>query len=384
MFAKLTSAAITLISSVLFANFLPTDIYGNYRYVLSMFALLAIPTLRGIDIAVINAVAQGADSTYHDGLKTKLRYGTLSAIGSAILGGYYLINGNVNLGTVFLVAAPLLPIFEAFHLYIALLNGNKEYRKISTAETWSRLFSALCIISTALLTFNIILIIFAYLFSNVASRTFFTWKYTRLHKFSEKSDTSSIRYGKHISLTRALLTVSMHIDKVLVFHHFGAAQLAGYYLALLPYKQVRNLLGSLNNVAQPKFARLEMSFLQDKLLTKIMLLYTILIPITLVSYIVTPYLFKLLFNQYTNYAWYAQLFTLLILLYPPSLLQTAITAQNKKVELYLTTITPALVRVALLLVLLPIYGFAGLLWAIFLSHSFMALTYIFVFIRSRP
>src|SRR3989344_4033868 len=45
--------------SVAFANLLEPDVYGTYRYILTIFNFLAIPTLTGINVALREQLLKG-------------------------------------------------------------------------------------------------------------------------------------------------------------------------------------------------------------------------------------------------------------------------------------------------------------------------------------
>jgi len=50
--------------SIAFARFLPKEIYGQYRYILSVVAILAIFTLPGLKTAITQAVARGFEGSF--------------------------------------------------------------------------------------------------------------------------------------------------------------------------------------------------------------------------------------------------------------------------------------------------------------------------------
>jgi O-antigen/teichoic acid export membrane protein len=74
------SLCITLLLSVLFANLISPESYGIYKYILSIAALLALPTLSGMDSAITRTVAQGFDGTIYEALKQKMLYGSFTFI----------------------------------------------------------------------------------------------------------------------------------------------------------------------------------------------------------------------------------------------------------------------------------------------------------------
>src|SRR3989338_7381802 len=77
-----------------FARLLPKEIYGTYSYILAWISVLGVFALTGMDMAVIQSVSRGFESSLVLGLKKKIRYGTLGTLAALIIGGYYLYNGN--------------------------------------------------------------------------------------------------------------------------------------------------------------------------------------------------------------------------------------------------------------------------------------------------
>src|SRR3990167_3737338 len=86
---QLISTASSFLLVLAFANLLPKETYGIYQYALSITAILAIPTLSGIDTAVTRAVSLGYEGSLKKGLKTKIRWGIIGSMASLGLAGYY-------------------------------------------------------------------------------------------------------------------------------------------------------------------------------------------------------------------------------------------------------------------------------------------------------
>ena len=60
MFGQGMNAILSLGLLVAFANFLPKETYGTYRYILSIAGMLSIFTLTGMNSAVSRSVARGS------------------------------------------------------------------------------------------------------------------------------------------------------------------------------------------------------------------------------------------------------------------------------------------------------------------------------------
>jgi len=86
---QIVSTIASFLSAIAFANLLPRETYGQYKYILSITSILAIPTLAGINTAVIRAIARGYEGSFIPALKTKIKWGLLGGITSIGLAGYY-------------------------------------------------------------------------------------------------------------------------------------------------------------------------------------------------------------------------------------------------------------------------------------------------------
>ena len=112
------SAIAALLLSIAFANLLPRETYGTYRYVLSIFALLSISTLQGMSTAITRAVARGYEGSFKTALGTKLRWGVAGAAASLATSLYYYLQGNNTLAISFLIATVFVPIMSSFKIVL--------------------------------------------------------------------------------------------------------------------------------------------------------------------------------------------------------------------------------------------------------------------------
>jgi O-antigen/teichoic acid export membrane protein len=153
--AKVLSTLASLISSVAFANLLPEETYGVFRYVLSIAMILAIPTLHGIETALARSVAKGCEADFEKALQTRLRFGSLGALASAAVALYYWFAGDNTLALSFLIVTVFVPFMDSFHLYAALLNGQKKFQALARDEVATRMTVALLLALVVFFTDNI-------------------------------------------------------------------------------------------------------------------------------------------------------------------------------------------------------------------------------------
>src|SRR3989344_3617190 len=128
---QIFSSGLAFLLSIFFANYVSKDIYGQYKFVLSITGILGALSLTGMGTIVIQAVARGAEGILKDAVKTTLRWGfiiLLFGLGGSV---YYFLNGNNVLGFSMLIAALALPITNSFGLYGGYFSGKKNF-KMST------------------------------------------------------------------------------------------------------------------------------------------------------------------------------------------------------------------------------------------------------------
>ncbi len=371
----------SLATSVAFANWLPEETYGIFRYVLSALPILAIPTLTGMDMAISRAVAQGKESAVYHALSLKVRWGLWGTVGALGLSAYYHFNGNVQLATLFLISAAFIPLMEPFNLFVAFLSGRKDFKKRAYLGAIPRLVPAFVLVGIVFFTTDITILILGYFISYTLSRLFALY-YTLRHvpRHSER-DPAVLGLGKHLSLMGILGTLSTSLDSILIFHFGGAAVLAGYYLAIVPEAQISSALANINILALPKLSTQDAAQLKKDLPHKIAKAYYLIVPIILGYVIVSPIFFSLFYPKYIAYVILSDVFMLRLLVLPLGLFSTAFTALGEKRKLYISSFTYALVRILLLLILVPLYGIWGAAIGILVATILTGFIKIYLFFR---
>jgi O-antigen/teichoic acid export membrane protein len=367
---NIISTAASFLLAIAFARLLPKEIYGQYRYVLSVVGLIAIASLQGINNAIIRGVAKGFEGVLKKGFKTKLKWsllGSLASIGVAI---YFWVQGNIELTISFLIVAVFLPLFKSGEVYQSYLDGKKLFGKRVTYTTIIRVLSAAALILALFLTKNLIILILVYFLSYSILRLFFFSWIIRKMKPNKTDDPPTISYGKHLSFMGIIGLIAMQLDKVLLFHLVGPVQLAVYSFATLPIEYLKGPLQHIQELALPKLSIRSKTEIK-KSLPKKLLKASFLIGIMIIIYIViAPYIYKIFFPQYVDSVFYSRLFSLTLLFFPMAMIRTSFQAQMMIKELYRINIISPLIQIILLLILTPLYGVLGAVAAILLSHVF--------------
>jgi O-antigen/teichoic acid export membrane protein len=347
--------------TIAFANLLDPEVYGTFKYIIAFIPVLSIPTLNGINTAIVKAVAQGYSGTIKPALKTKIRWGILGAVAGLAVATYYFYQGNNTLGISFLLMSAFLPFFETLNIWTNYLNGIKDFKRLGKYTPTADILRVLIMLVTIYFTQNLFIILFVHYASNVLIRFIFLKITLKKHPpKKDKEDPTAINLGKHLSLMGVIGIIGNRLDSILIFHFLGPIQLAVYTFALKPVRVIQKPLQSLTKLTFPKVSeKKDNTEFKKTLPRKLLKFFLILIPIVLVYILIAPKFYQLLFPQYTDAIIYSQIFALSLLLFPKRLLGQFLTAQNEKKKLYIINIITNSTKIILLLILLPIYGLWG-------------------------
>jgi len=351
--------------AVAFANIIPKETYGTYKYILSMGTIFAIFTLPGIETAIIQHIAKKGNGSLLPIVKTRLRWGILGGIASLILAGYYFINHNITLTISFLITAPLLPLVESIGIYRQFLQGKKMFKTYSIYVIIVQTFTSLGLIAVLFLTKNLYLIVLAYFILYIISHYIFLKK--TIKKFSlcqEEENKQIISHGKHFTLMDIISRVAKYFDKIVLWHFLGAIPLAIYSFAVVPPTKISSVFSTINRIALPKFSNRSLKELSLNIWNKILRMFIFLIPITIIYILIAPYIFRIFFPGYLESIKYSQIFSITILLIPLNLVSTIFTSQIKKKELYILNLTSPTFKIVLLLILVSSFGIMGAIYSI--------------------
>ena len=364
-----------LLLSVAFANLIPKDVFGTYKFVLALVGVAGAFTLTGLMQALTRAVARGNDGALSHGFRTQVIW-SIPVVLILLAGSfYYYINDNNILSTSLLIAALAAPLRTSTHLYASLLDGKKLFKQSTFFNAIRTVTSAAAIIATLFVTDNVVIVIAVYFLSTIIPNSLI-FLYVK-KKYAPKKEVTAapmVSYGKHLSLMNILGKVSSHADKILIFHFLGAVELAIYAFAVAVPNQVKNFNKILSTLALPKFSEQELSNIKRFLPRKLFLAFGLGLVLTIGYVLVAPFIYTLLFPQYLDAILYSQVFALSLLFMPNPIMKQLLVAQRKQKALYIVqTLVPS-IRIALLATLLPLYGLWGGIAALLITRVINSIT----------
>jgi O-antigen/teichoic acid export membrane protein len=371
---QLFSTAAAFVTAIAFANLISQDIYGQYKFVLSVAGILTIFSLQGLSSAMVRAVSQGARDVLVSGVLTHLKWSVGMAIAAAATALYYFLNENQVLGWSLVIVALLHPLLSAVKLYDSYLEGKKDFARQTYYKIAQAIIAAAIIVAVLFYTGNPIAIVLAYYGSAtvLALIGFFLVK----RRYAEHANLSLkpeiLSFSKHLSLMDIFGKVAEHLDKVLIFHFVGAAPLAVYSIATAPIAQINGLGKILNTLALPKLSQRPLAEIKASIHRKALLILLTAGAIVAAYIIAAPFLFELLFPQYLDSIALSQWSALTLLALPLMIYQQTFMAHARKRELYIQKTSSPVIKIALLAVLTPLYGVAGVIAAVLIAKAALA------------
>lgn len=314
MSGQILSSASTFLLAIAFANLLPKETYGVYKYILSVFGILAISNLRGLETPLSQAMARNYEGDFFTILKAKMKYGVLGTLSSLGIALYYYLNSNNTIAISFLIISVFLPFFEPLGIYHIYLLAKKRFRQATIYLSITQIVATLSMIAVLFITSNIFVIILIYFTSWTVLRLTFLSKTIKNNPPNKLQDHNTLSYGKHSTLINILASLIGSADSILLFHYLGAIDLAIYSFAIAPVMQFRGLFNNLPAIALPKLATRSIAEIDKIFWRRFMMLSFIGVGITIIYIFLAPLAFKIFFPKYLDSTLYSQIFAITIIL----------------------------------------------------------------------
>lgn len=351
---------IALASSVAFAHFVPKDVYGNYRFLLSVFWILTAFSLTGIPIVLARAVARGEVGAYPRAVRLSLLWSIPIALAGLGMAGYYLLNGNTVLGWGCIIIALIGPFMQSAYLYGSFLEGKQAFRENAIAGVLLNLIPALALLGAMLFFKDAVLFLGIYLGTSVLTGFYISYLTYRRFRPAEGKDAAGFTsLSGHFSAMYLLLTISQQVDRILVFHYLGAVELAVYTFATAMPDQIKTVFNNVATLALPKFVRRPLEEVRKNLGYRLAGLTALAILVAGAYALAAPFVFHLLFPTYGESVFYSVLYALSLIPIGTAIPLALLEAHAAKRELYIYNVAGPLFQIVILFFLVTTYGLLG-------------------------
>jgi len=306
-FGQIATSVISLLLIIAFANLLPKETYGLYRYVFSLAAVLNVFALTGMNNAVARAVATGEEGSLRTSVRYQFKWNLMMLLAFWTLAGYYFINGNSLLATSLFILGIFTPSTLALNTYGAYLEGKREFRLANISSVVSTLIYGAGVLVAILLSGEVIWLIAAYSITTFASTLFFYIFILRKFKPPVTTARDTLKYGRELTFIGFIGPIASQIDKITITHFWGPAQLAVYSLAMAVPERASILIKNWVGLGAPKFATKTPEEINTVFYKRIAQGLSVGAVFTVLYILISPYLFKYLLPQYMEGVFYSQI-----------------------------------------------------------------------------
>lgn len=365
------AAAITsFLLSIAFANFLPQEVYGHYKFFLSLAAIISAVSLTGLSIPVTQLVAQGKEYALAVAFRQNIRWSIPLLLVAAGIAVYYGLQGNAVLAYGVCVIGLCAPFINGGGLYSAYWSGRSDFR--TYAFHWIVVNSTIsvAILVCMLLTDSEYALVTTYFVGSAIANmcAYAVAKRNITTAAATAQEQQLVVYSVHLSAINLLQTVTSQIDRILVFHYVGAAGMAVYAFAIAIPDQVRAVLKGAARIALPKFATQSLGTIQQTLTLKLIRSGVVILVLTAAYVVAAPYIYAWLFPKYMESVPYSQLLAVTMITVLGSLPLAALQAHSRTRELYQNAVIMNIIQIVLTITLIARYGLLGAVWATIITR----------------
>jgi len=381
--SQVASSLTGFLLAIAFANLLPKDVYGTYRFILSIVAILSAFSLPGINSALTRSVARGYGLSLIDATMMRMRWGVFTSLVALCVGVYYLHAGNVQIALCMTIMAVFVPFFDTFTTASAYVQGLRNFKVDTIASSLIQIGASAGMAIVMYVHPSVIPVLISYFASYCLLRFVYYLYAKRAFPPHGEHDSEVFSYGAHLSFMGILSSVAANMDKILLFHYLGATDVAIYSIVTAAPEQLKNLLRNVGPLATPKLAGASHETLRRELSPfwrKTLLFALAIVGIMVVYIAAAPFLFHFFFPAYEPYVWLSMLFALSLPTVATYLPITLLQAQKRTRELYLFNTIPSVVQIGLYFALIPSFGVVGAVVA-WMAGRFFTVIYLVLLIE---
>ncbi len=362
---QLIGSVLGLVVLYAMANYLSPTLAGEYKYILSLAAIISSFTITGMMYGVSREVALGNDGIMKYALNKSLRYNFIPILVSLLVGGYYIYKFNSIYGLSIILATTFTTFTNSFLIYKYSLSGKENFKLASNLTVCTNIIVSIISFVAFYFLDSIYVMIIIILGSQLLITLYLFYKYSYSSlKLRNLAPAILGRYDKYVnnqSMLNLFTLTAFNLDKVILFQLLGPRDLAIYAFSTVVIDRIRGVIKSIGAISYPKFVKADMGVMSVRLKAKMWPLFLISTIILILTLYLTPYIYKYLLPQYYEYYKYAMIYSLSIYSVLSILPYTLLQAKNVNKSLYIYEVFNGLI--ALLSVIVGIY-FGGLMGAI--------------------
>jgi O-antigen/teichoic acid export membrane protein len=365
-----------LITGYLVTRWFPVEMYGSYRFILTIIGIVSFTALPGLPSAIAKAIAQKENFP----LQYIIRfYSAACLLGSILLLaciGFLPLWNKLELWPLFVMAALLfVPSNVASNIFGGIIRGKGRFDQAFIPG----------LISNSLITISVLIMLLVQpsplmllvLTTAIPSLVFLFYIRSSLKEYPSVDPSSSVpRTSFYLSLATIPVSLSWYLDGLIISALFGLNQLALFSVAMLIPEQIKLWAKELLPIVFAKQASGKDTPERRRKMHKAVLLGTVVFIVIILCYaLIMPFAVPVLFPKYLASAQELTRLTIIaaitLLSAPATLYPQYLEARGMIRETQWSNWTASLVFVIALVTLIPNLGILGAV----LARGFFRFTY---------
>lgn len=381
LFERLFFIVKGFILSLLFANFLTKETFGAYQFVMAFIGTACVFALPGMATAMIQAIARGQGGTLRLGVKLMFRYafwGSFFLVGAAL---YATLKGHAT-GNLLLFLAPLLPVYAVVvGGWRSFLTGKERFQEAAKIGIVGETLMLLIFLGVIFLFPSEAALVLTAFLVPICFYGIFLLKYLR-EATLEPADESNLEFGKRLSWLYGVGVVASYVDKLVIGHFLGFAELAVFVIASIIPDQIRDAVRVVVGFVLPGFSRMEDTPMNRRIILKGIMVLFLLVTLAVGIYIfLAPLLFTWFFPKYAEAITYTQVAALASLTVPFMILDSYFRARKDDTTATRVALSGYVAGTVANLILIPFIGIWGAIIARAVSLGVNGLLFLMAFLK---
>lgn len=350
-----------------FARLVAKEAFGYYQFVMAVFAVVSITSIPGLNTSVLREVARGYDGEYASAVKKSFFWSLTGVPVIALVGFYYYMFDNRELGTILMVTSIFFPFFYAPNTWSAFLQGKCEYKKFTIFGIVQSLANAIATIAVIYFNNNALLVISAYLFSYSIFNIIYYYK-SLSYIENNKNSGEAMKYGWFLTKINFFNFAAENVDKIIIGTLMSPVSLAIFSIvSALPFK-LKMFVKSIFSITFPKMSQdnfRAVDFIKRKQGRIILIFASIFSIIFGVAYfsLVIPVSKFFFGDNYSDYYYYGKYFAILVVTHTPLLIANwYLQAKKMSKSIAYINIVSFFIKIISLIIGVKMWGIVGGIW----------------------
>jgi len=302
------------ILSILFANWITKDIYGQYVFIMGVLSISIIFSLPNLKPSITQAVSNGFDGTYTVALKRSIKFSFLGSIFMFCSFIYCHIAGRIYGEKIFLVMILLFPLYHSSSFFSALYSGKEKFSELSVLNVIFSLVSLLIISLVIFFKKDLFSIVLSTVLVKIIIQGYYTFFYAMKDISNAQFSRENIDFGMKTNLSEALNIFATYFDSILVPIFINFESLAIYTIITVLPNQIKVAFNTFTPLFLPKLSKNKIT--KKQLLSHVIKILIIAVIGILIYILLAPFIFDIFYKPYSEYVWMSLLYSVSLLILP--------------------------------------------------------------------